>query len=324
MPSSSIPEFVTIDDADDMFNRSKKSLKRDINKALRLQEGDILDHIFLRMLVDGSETPGRECTPETAPRAVKDGLNPAWLIRQDWLRQKYGRKGEPHPDAKKESGAASMAGQAPDQESNTSQAETERATLNKLLEDLPNDRDTRLAVLEAVVVEKVERLAKLEEENQYLKEDRQKDREQQQEITKLLRSLTDKLQPSGVGNLTLQLGAESTPDQEPAAKGSSPEQRKGTVVDAEVVSSDGMAAERHAPSSEKRQAQPKKDQEKQAAPRPATSKPKASTRAKRSGTKATANAKASRSKSKKGKPPTESKPLSMRERLSRIARTKIF
>jgi hypothetical protein len=235
MPDDSSSDFVTIAEAETLFNRSEKSLKRDINKALRLGKGDILAHIRLRMLVDGTEVPGSKCTPETAPRAVDDGLNPAWLIRREWLQSSYGRKGEPPPQAKEEGRPPST----PKPESkapatDASHVDDLRSTRQRL-RSLPEEAAIRAIILENMVYEKDEMIGRLLEEIKYFKEDRQADREQQKEINKLIQAIAEKIQPGGPGRLTLQVGADAPPKQ-PASRPES-ERAATQVLEAQVVDS---------------------------------------------------------------------------------------
>jgi hypothetical protein len=94
MPDTQATDYITKTEAARLYQRSERSISRDITNAVKFGDGRVLQHVELR-LEDGTRRPGTELTIEEIVDLRDRGLNPTWLLQTVWLRTAYGLRGEP-------------------------------------------------------------------------------------------------------------------------------------------------------------------------------------------------------------------------------------
>jgi len=92
--------YLTIPEAEELFNRSLVAIKRDIRNAIAHPNHKFRGHFYLE-LKDGTRIESEQCEKHTATNYSDEGMIPCWYVDGQYLLTHYGRKGEPVPSKKK-------------------------------------------------------------------------------------------------------------------------------------------------------------------------------------------------------------------------------
>lgn len=97
MPIIDLPTgFVTRPEASKTYNRSKRALERDLERALATQDVVTLAHWKL-VTKDGKVREAGTVTTEQVDTLVAEGMVPTWCVEEDWLQATHGTKESPRP-----------------------------------------------------------------------------------------------------------------------------------------------------------------------------------------------------------------------------------
>ncbi len=252
--------FVNKHNAVHLFNRSHRSLSRDITTAVRMGDEEILKHFRLQTQ-DGQVREGIGVTIEVLDELRDAGQVPTWWAERDYLHQRYGLRGEePQPSSEKNAATSS------DSASQNSSRQRPTDTLSNFdTLALPTDPELRATVLEHLhyndqqhardTKEMMDRILQLVETNQQL----------QSQTNTLFNQFQETLKEGG--GLRNLIAGTTASQPAPASKPAQPE-KPANVVD--VVSASG---------SKKSQSTHKKSVKKKGTPSkksPSTKKPQPS------------------------------------------------
>ena len=200
MPTQQGIKFLTKADAAHWFQRSERSLSRDITHAIKAADQDVLAHVRLQ-LEDGTVRPGTDISIDEIIRLRDDGQNPTWELEVAWLESHYGKRGDTPQE--EERGAVPGSGDRG--------ALREAAAVPR---ELPVEPELRLAVMEALNSElekrnqeKEDQIRRLETELDRRAEERREENELQkqnnvlmQQIYKLLSNMQESSGELGAGS----------------------------------------------------------------------------------------------------------------------------
>jgi ribosomal 50S subunit-recycling heat shock protein len=142
MPTQEAIQYLTKTEAAHWFQRSERSLSRDITNAIKARDQDVLEHVRLR-LEDGTVRPSTDINIGEIIRLRDDGQNPTWELAVVWLEARYGKRGvTPQEEAEAEEHPLPRSADRPVAEEAAGQAR-----------ELPAEPALRLAVLEAITSE---------------------------------------------------------------------------------------------------------------------------------------------------------------------------
>ncbi len=135
--------FVNKRNAVEHFNRSHRSLSRDITTAVRLGDEEILKHFRLQTQ-DGQVREGTGVTIDVLDELRDAGQVPTWWAERNYLLQRYGLRGE-ESSAASEKNNSTSAGSARPQSTEQPFADTDSGYTKP---QLPIDPELRAIVLE--------------------------------------------------------------------------------------------------------------------------------------------------------------------------------
>jgi len=139
MPPDSIPGFITKKEAEQLFNRSCRSLTRDFSAAVRGRDSDVLAHLKVR-LEDGAEIEGTDITLDRIQELSNRGLTPTWFIESSWARLTYGEVSQPRrrkkPETTRQSNPAGTSTEQVESDDNSL-----AGSLQQQISQLQNDKE---------------------------------------------------------------------------------------------------------------------------------------------------------------------------------------
>jgi hypothetical protein len=95
MANSPLQGFITKKDVAERFDRSHRSLTRDLSAAVRSQDIDVLQNLRLRT-DDGKIQEGTEVSLEMIQDMSNRGLTPTWYLLESWVKERYGEDAQRH------------------------------------------------------------------------------------------------------------------------------------------------------------------------------------------------------------------------------------
>ncbi len=261
MPTLTTEGFVNKRDAVELFNRSHRSLSRDITTALRLKDEKTLQHFRLQTQ-DGQVREGTEITIEILDKLRDAKQVPTWWADRDYLHKRYGLRGEePQRTAEKEAKVNSDPERREFSKQRPSDTLSDFGTLA-----LPDDPELRATVLEHLhhndqhhardTKEMMDRILQLVETNQQL----------QSQTNTLFNQFQETLKEGG--GLRNLLASSSVPQSAPASRPA--QSKKPSVTDANVVDVASVSSSKKPQSTRKKSAKKRVPQSKKP---PATKKP---------------------------------------------------
>lgn len=149
--------FITRPQAAKKFNRSQRTLERDVKDAYLANDDEVLSH-YLVVTKNGTQIPALETSIEQVAELVHEGKSPVWLVEESYLEREYGLKGSPKPEKQPVSPAASSGSEK--------KGQPEVALQGSQTPVLPDDVEflkERIRVLEQEKREEAERTAEREE-----------------------------------------------------------------------------------------------------------------------------------------------------------------
>ena len=87
-------DHIKLSQAPKHFQVSTKTLRRRRDQARKTDDSSVLEH-FIVVTKDGEIYP--RPTAETVKKLVKEGRQPDWLVRHDWVRNEFGSRGGAQP-----------------------------------------------------------------------------------------------------------------------------------------------------------------------------------------------------------------------------------
>lgn len=143
--------YVTRPAAERKYNRSARSLERDLDSARTSNDGEVLS-AFMLCTNDGNIREAKDVTAEIVNELTKvERKNPTWVVSESWLEQTYGKKGAPLPQKNREvPQRASSRTNTPSAEEPTEQVSPEEGS-EPITSALPDDIEylkERIRVLE--------------------------------------------------------------------------------------------------------------------------------------------------------------------------------
>lgn len=164
--------FMLKREACERYDRSLRQLSRDFDKAQMEEDSQVLDNFKLR-LEDGTILTAAEVDKDQVEKFRDKGLNPAWLVRERWMRNTYGVRDEMESD-----------------------------DIETPVEPTPESAQRPQASDSEIVAMKDDLIAELRESNRFLRESLKEERiesREDRELTKqlhiLLKNLQDRLLP---------------------------------------------------------------------------------------------------------------------------------
>ena len=88
--------FYTRPKAAKFFNRSQRSLERDLDIAYLAEDLDVLRNYKL-VTKDNELRDATDVTTEQVEKLVQEGMTPIWIVEGSYLERQFGRKGLPRP-----------------------------------------------------------------------------------------------------------------------------------------------------------------------------------------------------------------------------------
>lgn len=219
MPIQEGTRFLTKSDAAQVYNRSERSLSRDITNAVKAGDADVLKHVRLH-LEDGVVRPGTEISIDEIIQLRDDGKNPTWELEAEWLGSQYG---------KREDAPAADVSNSEQPQVETS-ADPQEATTN--LEAGSSD-ELQVAVLKAVNAELEKRNSEKDQQIKRLETELDRRAEERREESELQKQNNVLMQQ--VYNLLIKMQDESGSTLLPRQAS----QSAGSTIDADVTVDEG-------------------------------------------------------------------------------------
>lgn len=170
-------QYLTKADAAQQFNRSERSLSRDVRRAIVQKNLAVLANAKLQ-LEDGRTLAGVDVELPAITRLVDEGQNPTWLFRVSWLQATYGKRGEPRPQS-----APASPGDATD-EGYSGAPEVDGEVR------LPADKESRLAVLDALYIQQGREIRSLQRLIDKQEDREERNRKMQEQSNLLMKELS--------------------------------------------------------------------------------------------------------------------------------------
>jgi len=129
--------------AAELFNRSQRSLERDLDLAQLAKDTNVLQNYKL-ITKDGQLREGTVVTTEEVNKLVEEGESPVWIVNGNYLEREFGRKGSPKPGRSQQASDANRSESNSDQpiiESDSSTSVQSEQASDSQSQSLPNDID---------------------------------------------------------------------------------------------------------------------------------------------------------------------------------------